>query len=289
MTSKALAFEICRLCRRYDFLQTTTIGQSVLGRPLWQLSIGQGPRRVGFNAAHHANEYITAPLLLQFLEEFAAGVCKEDPLYTTLYEQCTLDIVPMVNPDGVDLVLGAIEPSAKVKDIAVRFSNIPFPSGWKANIQGIDLNLTYPAQWQRAKKTKQSLGFCQPAPRDYPGESPLSAPESLALYKQTLAASYQLVIAFHSQGRLIFWDFDGHAPQGALALAKHMSERSGYNVERPLAESAVAGYKDWFIQQFDRPGFTIEVGYGKNPLPLNQFDQIYCEAREIMLSGLRGQ
>ena len=29
-----------------------------------------------------------------------------------------------------------------------------------------------------------------------------------------------------------------------------------------------AGYKDWFIQYYDRPGYTIEVGLGQSPLPL---------------------
>ncbi len=41
--------------------------------------------------------------------------------------------------------------------------------------------------------------------------------------------------------------------------------------------SANAGYKDWFIQHYNRPGYTIEAGIGVAPLPLSQFDKIYRE------------
>ena len=50
--------------------------------------------------------------------------------------------------------------------------------------------------------------------------------------------------------------------------------------------SSFAGYKDWFIQTWRRPGFTIEAGIGKNPLPLFQFDEIYRNNLPILVQGL---
>ena len=47
-----------------------------------------------------------------------------------------------------------------------------------------------------------------------------------------------------------------------------------------------AGYKDWFIQEFRKPGFTIELGLGVNPLPISQFDEIYSESLGIFLASL---
>jgi hypothetical protein len=44
-----------------------------------------------------------------------------------------------------------------------------------------------------------------------------------------------------------------------------------------------AGYKDWFIEEYTRPGYTIEAGLGRNPLPISQFDMIYNNNEEIML------
>jgi len=90
---------------RYPFLGMSTIGNSVLGRPLWQLTIGRGRTRVGYNAAHHANEWITTPVLMKFLEQYAMGVAFGGGAFDfrRLFERYTLDIVPMVNPDGLVL------------------------------------------------------------------------------------------------------------------------------------------------------------------------------------------
>ena len=61
---------------------------------------------------------------------------------------------------------------------------------------------------------------------------------------------------------------------------------SGYTLEDTPFASGFAGYKDWFIQDFDRPGYTIEVGHGENPLPPEQFDEIYAKNLGILTLGL---
>ena len=50
--------------------------------------------------------------------------------------------------------------------------------------------------------------------------------------------------------------------------------------------SGFAGYKDWFIQSYDLPGYTIEAGQGQNPLPLSQFADIYRENEGILTLGM---
>lgn len=50
--------------------------------------------------------------------------------------------------------------------------------------------------------------------------------------------------------------------------------------------SSFAGYKDWFIQNYKRPGYTIEAGIGENPLPISQFDEIYNDNIGILVLGM---
>ena len=61
---------------------------------------------------------------------------------------------------------------------------------------------------------------------------------------------------------------------------------SGYTLEDTPYASSFAGYKDWFIQNYNRPGYTIEVGFGENPLPISEFDTIYAENLGILVLGL---
>ena len=97
-----------------------------------------------------------------------------------------------------------------------------------------------------------------------------------------------LVIAFHTQGDVIYWQFEDYVVPGARALAEEFARLSGYALADTPYESSFAGYKDWFIQQWRRPGFTIESGSGENPLPLSQFDEIYKANLGILVTGATG-
>ena len=198
----------------------------------------------------------------------------------------------MVNPDGVDLVTGAIKPDTPgytlAKEIGDSFPAIPFPEGWKANLNGVDLNLQFPAGWLRAREIKFTQGFNRPAPRDYVGRAPLSQRESRALAGYTEYIDPALVLAYHSQGQEIYWTFLDYAVPGARELGEQFANLSGYTLTEPAEVSSYAGYKDWFIKDFRRPGYTIEVGSGTNPLPLSQFDEIYRDNLGILVTAAGG-
>ena len=259
------------LARQYPIISVRQFGTTAFGRPLWAMTIGSGERKVLFTAAHHANEWITAYVLLRFAEELAAAISSGGTLYgipASTLANTEITLVPLVDPDGVDLVTGAIAPGSVEYELARilgdNYPDIPFPDGWKANLMGVDLNLQYPAGWLRAREIKFSQGFTRPGPRDYVGRAPLNQLESRALAELTEEIDPDLVLAYHTQGKVIYWQFDDIEVPGAEALANDFARTSGYGLEEVPMESAFAGYKDWFIQYFRRPGFTIEVGEGEN-------------------------
>lgn len=293
-TYKNLQDDIQRLSLLYSFLEIGSIGKSVLGREIPYIKIGSGQKQVFYNGSFHANEWITTPMLMKFIEDYAQQYVLNGKLNQfsarDLYNEASLYIVPMVNPDGVDLVTGGLQivdnSYRNAKEIAKGFPNIPFPSGWKANIEGVDLNLQFPAGWEQAQQIKFSQGYNKPAPRDYVGRAPLVAPEALAVYNFTLQHNFRLVIAYHTQGKEIYWKFQNFNPPMSEAIGMKFSNVSGYALADVPYNSSFAGYKDWFIQEYNRPGYTIEAGIGENPLPISQFDEIYRDNFGILVWGM---
>lgn len=282
------------LSEAYPFVTLRQLTVTPAGRPVTAVKIGTGEHKVLLSAAHHANEWITAALILQFLENYAAALSTGGQIggvdAAALAEGSTLWAVPLVNPDGVDLVTGAAsdEEVAAARILAENYPDIPFPDGWKADLQGVDLNLQYPAGWMQAREIKYMQGFTRPGPRDYVGPYPLSQRESRALAEFTEEIDPDLVLAYHTQGQEIYWQFEDIFVPGAEQLGQEFADLSGYRLADTPYNSSFAGYKDWFIKIFRRPGYTVEAGLGENPLPISQLPEIYADNLPIFVRALQG-
>ncbi|WP_078595368.1 M14 family metallopeptidase [Evansella clarkii] len=284
--SQALVNELRQLAQIYPFIGTSVFGSSVMGKNLFEVTVGNGPKRVHVNASFHAIEWITTPVLMTQLNDYLLALTNEQPvrgLYLNrFYNEAQLSVVPMVNPDGVDLVLNGppAEEPFRSSVISINGGSLDF-STWKANIRGVDLNNQFPAMWEEERARKE---IYSPAPFDYPGESPLSEPEAVAIAGLTRNREFHRVSAYHTQGKVIFWGYQGLEPPESRTIVNEFYRVSGY---RPIQYvESFAGYKDWFIQEWRRPGFTVELGRGVNPLPITQFDEMYEETLGIFLANL---
>lgn len=290
-TYDILEMNIRALKTRYPFIETGIIGQSVLGKNLYYIKLGVGKTEVSYNASHHGLEWITSVLTMKFVEDFAHAYATRSTLLgydvADMWEKYSIYVVPMVNPDGVNLVLNGLNTNNPYYNKLLEWNNtgLPFSRVWQANIRGIDLNRNYPASWQLAKNQEAMFGVNGPAPTRYGGPYPLSEPETQAMVNFTSAHDFKLVISYHSQGEVIFWLYNNIMPPDAKNIGETFSKLSGYALENTPITSAFAGYKDWFIEVYNKPGYTIEVGLGENPLPISQFDKIYKDNREIMLAA----
>ncbi len=277
--------DLARLRERYPFIEVSTIGQSVLGRDIPVVRLGTGPKQVHYNAAIHGEEWVTAVLMMKFTEVYARARERGERIgnfdVPALWEQSSLYIVPMVNPDGVEISQEGVSRDNPYYDLLIQANggSTNFRT-WAANARGVDLNNQFPAGWER----EAARGPRSPAPRNYSGTGPLTEPEAIALADFTRAHDFRLVIAWHSQGEEIYWGYEGLEPPESEQITNLFADISGYRPVRYL--ESWAGYKDWFIQDWRRPGFTIEVGRGVNPLPMTQFWPIWSRTIGVMLAGL---
>jgi g-D-glutamyl-meso-diaminopimelate peptidase len=278
--------ELHRLAEIYPFLELERAGTSVMGKPIMALRIGTGGKQVHYNGAVHANEWITTILLMRLIEEYAAALRSGAQLrgrdVMALYAETTLRVIPMANPDGVELVQEPLEPGHPYYRELMEWNGGSGDfSAWKANIRGVDLNDQFPAHWEEERARRAVTG---PGPRDYSGIAPLTEPEAVALYDYTRKHRFRLVLSLHTQGEEIYWNYRGLEPEESAGMAGRLARASGYKPVR-LSDSD-AGYKDWFIQEFRRPGFTVEAGRGVNPLPIADFPRIYGALACLLLEGL---
>lgn len=289
-TYDILTQDIERLKKEYPGIITfRSIGTSLCGRVLHRLTIGTGSTRVFYNGAHHGMEWLTAALLMRFAEECANALqqgkkFREVNLYE-LFDDVTLEIVPMVNPDGVELAAhGLSENNPNYRNLlAMNGDNF---SEWQANNRGVDLNHNYNAGWAESKSAEAANGIHGAGATRFSGIAPESEPESRAVADFTRSQQFDLVIAFHSQGQVIYWDFNGEIPPRGREIGEYFTTVSPYVLDRTEGIASFGGYKDWFIQTFHKPGYTVEIGLGKNPLPMEQLAKIYKDTIGILLGGL---
>lgn len=283
--SAALREDLNRLMDIYPFIAYQNIGNTVMNKPIPELRIGKGKKKVHVNGAFHANEWITTPVLIKFLNQYLLALTNSSSIrglaMWPYYEEVTFSMVPMVNLDGVDLVIHGLPNQEPYRSNVLSYNggNTNF-QGWKANINGVDLNDQFPALWER----EVARNPVERGPRDYPGTAPLTEPEAIAMANLTRQSDFDHVLAFHTQGQVIYWGFENREPAYAETIANEFARVSGYEAIRNV--ESYAGYKDWFIYDFRRPGFTIELGTGVNPLPLSQFDEIYEESLGILLASM---
>ena len=114
---------------------------------------------------------------------------------------------------------------------------------------------------------------------------PLTEPESLALYNYTLAHDFKLILSYHTQGEIIYWRYLEFEPVGAEELGKEFARISTYTLDDEKETNSYAGYRDWYISKYNRPGYTFETGMGQNPLPISQFEKIYKDNVGVLVTA----
>ncbi|MDQ0205873.1 g-D-glutamyl-meso-diaminopimelate peptidase [Alkalicoccobacillus murimartini] len=266
-------------------VKASVIGFSVMAQPIYAWVIGTGEKKCFYSGGWHANEWHTSKFLSRFLLNCVKKLHSDERWHgfslAELFTKVQLHIVPMVNPDGIDLVLqGAYEGHPYKQQLIKTNQGLTRFNHWSANIRGVDLNHQWPAGWKEEAEGSPN----QPWPRHFGGPYPLSEPEAMAIYQYVKKEQPEYVLAFHSQGQVIYWGYRGLESKASAEMVKKLCQASSYSAIQTADSDA--GFKDWFIKETRKSGFTIEVGTGTNPLPPQSFTEIWTNNVSLALTGL---
>lgn len=219
------------------------IGQSVEKRNLTVLKVGNGPKKLFINASHHPREYMGTILTLNqiqyILEAYSDNKTLDNyNIKKLLDKEVSFYFQPLVNPDGVQICVNGT------------------PS-YYFNANKVDLNHNYDALWYKEITSSYSTG-----------EKPFSEPETQAIKNLCESVEFDLTMAYHAAGDIIYWYFgqQGADRQRDLAYANMLKNLTGYTLVSPANyKSSTSGFKDWCIMKLKIPSFTLEIG-GKRGL-----------------------
>ncbi len=260
------------LARAYPALAREEIGKSHLGEPLTVYRFGEGKEAILYVGAHHGMEWITALLLYRLIGDLLLAHARRG--IGDLLKNKRLYILPILNPDGVDISLRAAEKEEKTELIR-----------WQANARGVDLNHNYDAGFAAYKEIERANGL-RPGPTRYSGARPFSEPETQAMKSLVETLSPTLTLSLHTQGEEIFYCPTDPPVRGARHIGETLANILGYRLGRADGYAAYGGLSDYIAEKHRLPAYTLECGRGRNPLPIGQAKEIYPRLRRALLLAL---
>lgn len=287
--------DITALANRYPGkISVQSIGKSADGRDIYDVIVGDpnASKKILFQGAIHAREYIVVPLMMQQIEYLAAGFTNDgtyltQPMSSTL-GQVAFHFVPMLNPDGVTIsqmgesgirseelrktMQEAYAADKESNRTAVSYEE--YMRRWKANARGVDLNYNFAAGWDGI-----NVSLTHPSANGYKGTSPLSESESQAVASLIQNTGFNAVINYHAMGNVIYWDTKNNLKEAeSKEMATQVNALNGYSI---LGSDGVGGLKDWVQQSLGIASITIEVGRSTCPVSFSEYPAIWSQNKAV--------
>ena len=258
-----------RLCERFPFIGITTLGESILGRSLPLITLGEGEKSVLYIGAHSGTDWQSTALLLRFLHEFCEQYQSGGRMFQYslpyLFSARTVYILPMLNPDGVEYHTNGISAEH------ILYGRVCAMNGgsddlhdWQANARGVDLNHNYNYDFTSYKKQEASLGIFGGAPCGFIGESPESEPEVGTLcnfmrYRGDIRTVLSLHTGKENSAKIVYTAGKKTASR-SLPLGKAISRMTGYTLTPYDGWESIGGMSAWCIDELGLPAFSIACG-----------------------------
>jgi len=241
--------------------------------------------------------------------------------YSELLDEVCISIVPMANPDGVtisqsgaaditDPELKPIPFSCFESDVDYMIADVDmygdwfwvdhyndrtynkevhlgeyikydeYLRQWKSNARGVDLNTNFDGNWEGVSSKSH------PSYSIYKGDSALSEPESACLADLAQKYDYDMYISYHSKGNIVYYDTKGNKPSVSEESEKLAKLVAGHLNYLPFSNKTAenvrqGGFGDWVQLSLNKPSITIESGFHRCPLDIEEFKPMWDNHRQL--------
>jgi g-D-glutamyl-meso-diaminopimelate peptidase len=274
------------LILEYPFLSAELCGRTALGRGIFSLNIGNQDNSVIYAGGFHGSEWITSLALFLFAERLCHSIKHSELLcgvnMKLALSQLGVTIIPCVNPDGVEIATHGANTAGTLSGFVSSLGCEDY-SKWNANALGVDINHNFNAGWRELRQLEEEKGIHGPAPRQFGGAYAESEAEIKALTRLCRIRQFRQCMALHAQGEELYWQYGDYSPPQASMMAKILADSCSYTLVTNAGLASHGGFKDWFISEMKKPGFTLEIGKGENPLPVSELYSIYARIEEALV------
>ncbi len=215
-------------------ISVTSAGNSVMGRCIPLIKIGSGDKKLLVIASVHGREFVSSCFIMRCVADFLKNGCE--------LKGKSICILPMLNPDGVEIALKRSVPLNIPKDFKHEL--------FKNNANNINLNANFPFCFHRVPESRQG------------GIKAASEPETKALIRLCEKERFTSAVALHVRGNCIYWrDFGNGRVKGDYELAKCLEESCGFELIEPTkkAQDYSGGFENWFRFRYKKPALCVEL------------------------------
>lgn len=286
---RMLSEAIGELAVRYPMLEVRSVGTTVLDRPIPVVTIGKNPHGRGllYLGGIHPTDTLTPATLLRFIGEYAEALDGGRRMYNVnlpyLYENRTIHVIPMLNPDGYELRRRGAEEEV-VRERLIRQNGGEDFRSWRGNARGVDL-------WRNFTECPENATdndiVCTAGTA---GIFPESEPECSAICNYLrISDEIAAVLSLHTISNGLRCFSADYAPSRSRTLSRLLSRMTGCIPEQMPKSPAESGgsLTDWFIREYNRPAFEFGCLTDDDLLPgdAEKYHRVYAAFREALFSA----
>ncbi len=247
--TRVLSDALTALDLQYDCVRVTGIGQTLLGRTVYAVTLGN-PAAPGvlYVGGIHAADILSPAALLRFIADYGEYCEKGKRMYgismTYLCAARSVTVIPMLNPDGIAVRRKNAEPVSMG-----RTPGLP-PELWTGNGRGADLAADFEGIGKEAESAAVT-GFLK------------------------TVGNTEICLGFDPAENAL--SYDPAAPR-SVPVGRLLSRMIGCSVKK-----SASGMAKYFTAEYGKPAYTCPTFAEENTRP-DDYIALYAAMREALFS-----